>query len=97
MTKTVEKKNIAELEISKAEHINYIIEVAKELKLNIPDMGAYRDYLSGQSVELVYKVSAEVEATYEAHLEGQRMDQLFREINELGVKAVKEKYGITSE
>lgn len=80
------------IESVRKNHIDYILQVNEVLGIEMsPD---YTDKLNRLSYEEVILLSEEAEKVYKSHCDNLKLDSLIKEINDIGVEAVLDKYGI---
>ena len=81
------------LERNRQEHIDYILNVNKEVGI-MQDDPFVLSYLNSISLDELYELSELAEQMYKEYTEVKLLDKALKEIEEIGVTAFKEKHGI---
>ncbi|UMO76656.1 hypothetical protein [Enterococcus phage phiSHEF13] len=81
------------LERNRQEHINYILNVNKEVGIMQDDPFVLK-YLNSVSLDELYELSELAEQLYKEYIQVNILEKAINEIEEIGVTAFKEKHGI---
>lgn len=81
------------LERNRQEHINYILNVNKEVGIMQDDPFVLK-YLNSVSLDELYELSELAEQLYKEYIQVNILEKAIDEIEEIGVTAFKEKHGI---
>jgi len=83
---------IKTIESVKKDHIDYILKVNEVLGIEKPS--SYTQQLNQLSYTQVIELSSEAEKAYKSHCDNVKLDKLIKEIKNIGVDAVLNKYEI---
>lgn len=81
------------LERNRQEHINYILNVNKEVGIMQDDPFVLK-YWNSVSLDELYELSELAEQLYKEYIQVNILEKAINEIEEIGVTAFKEKHGI---